>query len=200
MTGAGWHIHKYIHMVLQGSKVFHSNVSAGFLRQHLQCSYSLSKIQNLGGPERSEEKIQCFIEEALYIIYLKFTYIFSQILLFLFAGFLYIYIISVHFVDPDVSLKYSLKIRRYMNREAFDLKQGVKVPAALQHCALRKSPCRPCLLFVLFFFIFLLPVFLDICNQFNRVDRLQLYQKPLLFQFLRTNIQLENKMSVLKCL
>ena len=44
-------------MVLQCSKLFHSKVSTGFLRQDSQSSYSFGKIQNLGGPELSEESI-----------------------------------------------------------------------------------------------------------------------------------------------
>ena len=36
------------------SKLFHSKVSAGFLRKDLQSSCSLGKIQNLGGRELSE--------------------------------------------------------------------------------------------------------------------------------------------------
>ena len=48
------HIHKY--MVLQCSKLFYSKVSNGFLRQDLQSYYSFGKIQNVVGPELSEEK------------------------------------------------------------------------------------------------------------------------------------------------
>ena len=54
-TGAKLHIHKYI--VPQWSKLFFSKVSSSFLRQDLQGSYSFGKIQNLGGPEISAEKI-----------------------------------------------------------------------------------------------------------------------------------------------
>ena len=36
-------------------------------RQHLLSSYSLGKIQNLGDPELSEEKIKRFIEESFHI-------------------------------------------------------------------------------------------------------------------------------------
>ena len=44
-------------MVLQCSKLFNSKVETGILRQYLQNSYSLGKVQNLGCPELSEEKI-----------------------------------------------------------------------------------------------------------------------------------------------
>ena len=46
MTGAKSHIYKY--MVLQCSKLFYYKVSREFLRQNLQSSYSLGKIQNVG--------------------------------------------------------------------------------------------------------------------------------------------------------
>ena len=49
------HNHKY--RILQCSNLFHSKVSSGFLQQDLQSSYSFGKIQNVGGPELSEEKI-----------------------------------------------------------------------------------------------------------------------------------------------
>ena len=39
------------------SKVFHSQVSSGFLRQDLQGLYSFGITQNVGGPELSGEKI-----------------------------------------------------------------------------------------------------------------------------------------------
>ena len=55
MTGEKLYIHKY--MIFQCSKLFYSNVSSGFLRQDLQSSYSFGKMQNVGGPELSEEKI-----------------------------------------------------------------------------------------------------------------------------------------------
>ena len=45
----------------------------GFLRQYLQSSYNLGKVQNLGGPELSEDKIYCFIEERFHI---SFSHIF----------------------------------------------------------------------------------------------------------------------------
>ena len=62
MTGAKKYIYKY--MVLQ---LFHSKVQTEFLRQYLQSSScSLDKIQKLGGPERSEEKM-CFIEISIYV-------------------------------------------------------------------------------------------------------------------------------------
>ena len=54
MSGAKQHIHKC--MVLQRSKLFHSKVSTWFLPQDSQSSYSFAKIQNVGGPELSEEK------------------------------------------------------------------------------------------------------------------------------------------------
>ena len=54
MTGGKYHIHK--DMVLQCSKLLHSKVSSGFLRQDLKSSYSFAKIQNVGGAELSEEK------------------------------------------------------------------------------------------------------------------------------------------------
>ena len=38
-------------------KLFYSKVSSGFLRQDSQSSYSFGKIQNVGGPELSEENI-----------------------------------------------------------------------------------------------------------------------------------------------
>ena len=45
------------YMVLQCSKLFHSNVSSGFPQQDSQNSYCFGKIQNVGGPELFEEKI-----------------------------------------------------------------------------------------------------------------------------------------------
>ena len=42
-------------MVLQCSKVFHSKDSSGSVREDLQSSYSFGIIQNVGGPEFSEE-------------------------------------------------------------------------------------------------------------------------------------------------
>ena len=38
-------------------KLFYSKVSSGFLQQDLQSSYSFGKIQNVRGPELSEEKV-----------------------------------------------------------------------------------------------------------------------------------------------
>ena len=55
MTGAKKHMNKYIG--LQCSELFHSKLETGFLRQHLQSSFSLGKIQNKGDPELSEDKI-----------------------------------------------------------------------------------------------------------------------------------------------
>ena len=45
----------------------YSKVSAGFLWQHLQSSYSLGEIRNLGGPEFFVRNIYCFIEERFCI-------------------------------------------------------------------------------------------------------------------------------------
>ena len=50
-TEVHWHIHEYI--VLQCSDLFHSKVLTWFLWQDLQSSYSFSKIQNLGDPEKN---------------------------------------------------------------------------------------------------------------------------------------------------
>ena len=55
VTGKKLHIHNYI--VLQCSKLFHSNVSRKFLWQHLQGSYSFAKIQNVGDSELSEGNV-----------------------------------------------------------------------------------------------------------------------------------------------
>ena len=44
-------------MFLQCSKLFYSEVSSGFLREDLQGSYSFGKIQNVEGPDLSENKI-----------------------------------------------------------------------------------------------------------------------------------------------
>ena len=61
MTGAKSNMHKY--MAIQCSKLVHSKVSSGFLRQDLLSSYNFGKIQNVGGSELSEEKNKCFIGE-----------------------------------------------------------------------------------------------------------------------------------------
>ena len=42
-------------MILQCSKVFYSKDSSGSMREDLQSSYSFGIIQNVGGPEFSEE-------------------------------------------------------------------------------------------------------------------------------------------------
>ena len=55
MTGVNWYVHKY--MVLQYPKLFHSDVSTGFLQQDFQGSYSFGKTQNLRDLEISEEKM-----------------------------------------------------------------------------------------------------------------------------------------------
>ena len=73
MTGAKKHIHRY--MVLQCSKLFNSKVSSGFLLQDSQSLYSFGKIQNVGDPELSEEKIQFFIAERFHI---SFSHIFFR--------------------------------------------------------------------------------------------------------------------------
>ena len=49
------------------SKLFYWKVSSGFMRQGLQSSYSFAKIQNVGKPKLSNEKIQCFIGERFHI-------------------------------------------------------------------------------------------------------------------------------------
>ena len=71
-------------MGLQCLKLFHSKVSSGILQQDSQSSYSFGKIRNIGGPELSEEKIQCFIGE-------RFLFLFSDIFFhqfwFLFSSF-----------------------------------------------------------------------------------------------------------------
>ena len=51
-------------MVLQ---LLYSKVQTEFLQQYLQSSsYSLDKIQKLGRPELSEEKM-CFIDISIYV-------------------------------------------------------------------------------------------------------------------------------------
>ena len=77
MAGAKEDIHKY--MVLQRSKLFYYKVSGEFLRQDLQSSNSFGMIQNLGSPELSEEKIQCFIGERSHIHLYTYIYIYIYI-------------------------------------------------------------------------------------------------------------------------
>ena len=53
-------------------KLFHSKSWSGFLRQHLQSSYSLGKIQNLVGPEYSGFKNKNYVSMKYFDV-LSFT-------------------------------------------------------------------------------------------------------------------------------
>ena len=55
MTGAKWHIHKY--MVLSAQSSFFPKVSSSFAGQDSQNSYRFGKIKNVGRTKVSEEKI-----------------------------------------------------------------------------------------------------------------------------------------------
>ena len=79
MTGAKYHIHKY--MVLQCSKRFYTKFSSRILWKDSQNSYSFAKIQNVGGLEFSEENNLVFHWRK--ISYFVFTYIFQLVLLFI---------------------------------------------------------------------------------------------------------------------
>ena len=87
-TGPKQHIHKYT--VLQCSKVFYFKVSSEFLGQDSQSTYSFGKIQNTGGPEFSEEKIQCFIADRFHILNLLYPlyYILLYYIIFIILSFI----------------------------------------------------------------------------------------------------------------
>ena len=64
-------------MVLQCSKLFHFKVSSGFMKQESQSSYSFGKIQNIGEPGPSEEKIKNLMFHWRKISYFVFIYIYE---------------------------------------------------------------------------------------------------------------------------
>ena len=76
-----------------------SKFSGGFLRQDSQSLYGLGKIQNVGGPELSDEKKLLFHWKK--ISYFVLTYIFLQFC-FLFPSFIYIniyiYIYYIYYI------------------------------------------------------------------------------------------------------
>ena len=78
------------------SNLFYSKVSSGFLRQDLQSSYTIDKIQTVRGPELSEQKILFFIGERFHIsfsyIYTK-TYIYMNVYIYIC---IYIYILYIY--------------------------------------------------------------------------------------------------------
>ena len=70
-------------MVLLCSKPFYYKVSSEFLRQDSQSSYSFGKIQNVGGPELSEEKNSDSLEKDFIF---RFSQVFLRELLIHFTG------------------------------------------------------------------------------------------------------------------
>ena len=87
------------------SNLFYSKVSSGFLRQDLQSSYTIDKIQTVRGPELSEQKILFFIGERFHIsfsyIYTK-TYIYMNVYIYICIYiYMYIYILYIYMYKLD---------------------------------------------------------------------------------------------------